>query len=314
MKRFGCSFVLLCLLVGGSGQARADYIFTTLDGYLAGGINDFGQVVGSYPFPAGSFLYSGGAYTPIIVPTSFLQSQTIASGINNAGQIVGNYNDPGNHGFLRSSSGVYSSFDVPGGFPGTTYAYGINNTGQIVGAYNVGQFGGPPLGFLLSGGNYTTILVPGSTSTWAYGINDHSQIVGTSSIGGFLLSGGSYTTIDVPGSMDTVPFGINNAGEVVGAYSDGHTSHGFLFSEGSYTTIDVPGATFTNINGINTAGEIVGFYGDASGHTYAFLGTPTPEPSSLLLLAVGTVGIAAWTWRRKKGMVRAARRERPNGT
>jgi hypothetical protein len=64
------------------------YVFTTLEGVLAGGINDAGQVVGSYDFPQGGFLYSGGTYTPIKVPNS---ANTIVSGINNAGEIVGLY-------------------------------------------------------------------------------------------------------------------------------------------------------------------------------------------------------------------------------
>jgi hypothetical protein len=40
---------------------------------------------------------------------------------------------------------------------------------------------------------------------------------------GFLLSGGSYTTLNVPSSMWTEAFGINNAGQVVGSYQPGST-------------------------------------------------------------------------------------------
>src|SRR5215471_3664116 len=143
MKRFLCGLLVTGLFAGGAGPAKADYIFTTLEGLLASGINDAGQVVGSYDFPQGGFLYSGGNYTPIKVPTSSALSNTIVSGINNAGQIVGYYNDAdGVHGFLRSSTGGYASFDVPG-FAGTTYAYGNNNAGDIVGNYHAGGPRGP---------------------------------------------------------------------------------------------------------------------------------------------------------------------------
>ena len=59
---------------------------------------------------------------------------------------------------------------------------------------------------------------------------------------GFVYSGGSYTTIAVPGSNDTLTYGINDSGEMVGAYDlPGSTQHrGFLYSGGVYTTIDYP--------------------------------------------------------------------------
>jgi hypothetical protein len=76
MKRLLCGLVALGLLLG--GVVQADYIYTSLDvsilgalpGTQAFGINDAGQVVGSYPqyiskgrsFTAG-FLFSGAAYT-----------------------------------------------------------------------------------------------------------------------------------------------------------------------------------------------------------------------------------------------------------
>jgi probable HAF family extracellular repeat protein len=66
------------------------------------GINDLGQVVGSYTNSANQgvgFLFSGGTYTTIQVPGA---TETNATGINNAGEIVGWYIDTsGNvNGFL----------------------------------------------------------------------------------------------------------------------------------------------------------------------------------------------------------------------
>ena len=69
--------------------------FTTIDvpgsfSTLANGINDAGQVVGTYTNSAGTFgfLESGGSYTTIDVPGA---TRTEANGINDAGQVVGTY-------------------------------------------------------------------------------------------------------------------------------------------------------------------------------------------------------------------------------
>jgi probable HAF family extracellular repeat protein len=49
---------------------------------------------------------------------------------------------------------------------------------------------------------------------------------------------------------------------------------------------------------INDAGQITGF-GTIGGETHAFLATPTPEPSSLVLAALGFAGLAARGRRRR---------------
>src|SRR5262249_51122426 len=121
---------------------------------------------------------------------------------------------------------------------------------------------------------------------------------------GFLLSGGSYSTLDVPGADFTVALGIDTAGQIVGSYLDaGLTSHGFLLNRGSYSTLDVPGSTGTSAAGLNAAGQIVGSYLDADSLGHGFLATPAqavPEPSTLTLLAVGTLGLLGYRRRSRK--------------
>jgi hypothetical protein len=125
---------------------------------------------------------------------------------------------------------------------------------------------------------FTTIDVPGATSTWASGINDAGQIVSSYEIIGAGDHGylrdtyGSFTTIDVPrGNNGTNAVGINNAGQFVGNYFAGGANHGFLRDiDGRFITIDFPGAIGTSLRGINNAGEIVGSYSDSSG-THGFV-------------------------------------------
>jgi hypothetical protein len=94
----------------------------------ASGINDTGQIVGTYLNASGNhgFLKEGSTYTTIDVPGA---TDTGASGINDTGQIVGGSNAGG---FLKEGS-TYTTLAVPGAT--ATVASGINDTGQIVGTY-----------------------------------------------------------------------------------------------------------------------------------------------------------------------------------
>jgi probable HAF family extracellular repeat protein len=275
-----------------------------------GGINNAGQIAGSYFDASGlyGFLLSGGRNTAFAPPGAI---DTFGNAINSAGQIVGTYQTVfggPTAGFLLSG-GSYNRLVVPGSTE--TYGLGINDSGQIVGIYQNGGPHDPSHGFLLSGGNYTTINgPPGSVlSSGAYAINNAGQILVESSLGSFLLSGGAYTPISVPRISGLSPTGINDADKIVGFYSDpslGKTV-GFLLSDGVLTTLDIPGSVSVGATDINDAGQIVGTYTLADGTYHGFLATPTPEPTTFVLLSIGIIALIGWAWLRASYGVRTQR-------
>jgi len=105
---------------------------------------------------------------------------------------------------------------------------------------------------------YTTLQVPGSTSTIAYDVNNNGDIVGTSISGdvqsGFLYTDGGFQTIFCPGATYTVAQGINDQGVIVGSCND----TGFIYQNGAYTYVSYPKAKYTSLTGINNQGVAVG--------------------------------------------------------
>ena len=255
------------------------FVFKTIDVPVAtltdvNGINDSGQIVGSYV--AGGlthgFLLSGDEYITLDVPGA---TSTAAWDINDAGEIAGSYvAGDTTHGFVLSG-GTYTTIHFPGST--RTMPRGISDSGAIVGEYIAD---GVLHGFLLDGGVFATVDVPGATFTsYASEVNNSGDIVGRFDIpgtnSGFLLSGGTFTTLVVPGSTSSAALGINNSAQIVGGYTSGGIRHGYLLTEGVYNTFDVPGSTFTTPRKINDSGLIVGGFG-AGGTTHGFIATAEP--------------------------------------
>jgi hypothetical protein len=163
---------------------------------------------------------------------------------------------------------------------GFTVAQGINDGGEIVGFYR--DAGNVQHGFLLTGGVYTPIDVPGAATTQANGINNAGVIAGYSTTGGttsgYVRTGGTFSPVVVPGSTGTNAWGINNAGTVSGYYTVGAGTHGFVDSGGTFTAplddpAGVPGST--TVLGINGAGTVVGYYNDVlTGFPHGFTWSP----------------------------------------
>jgi uncharacterized membrane protein len=114
---------------------------------------------------------------------------------------------------------------------------------------------------------YTTLSIPGATTSTAIGINDQGAIVGafttsTTDDRGFLLFQGKFTHFNFPGAESTEALDINNNAQIVGDYSNSTGQHGFLVHNGVFTSISAPSApTQTRAIGINNFGVIVGAAG-----------------------------------------------------
>jgi uncharacterized membrane protein len=171
------------------------------------GIDSVGGIFGSYCSGGNScysiaksvhgFQLSGGVFTTIDAPGA---TYTELWGHDSAGQLAGRYQDASGifHAFLLSN-GSLTSIDFPGAAEtspgGVTFVGGINAGGDIASTYCTTE--------------------PCSNPSLSF----HS----------FLLSGGTYTKIDVPGAAITLAAGVNSSDDVVGGYFDSSGEpHGFL--------------------------------------------------------------------------------------
>jgi hypothetical protein len=293
---------------------------------VSSGINDSGQVVGSYfNTTSGGFVgfsLSGGAYSDVVVSGS---AATVASGVNNAGLITGTSTDGsgGNHGFTWSgysasggalTGGTQTSFDNINASSGSTFGSATNSSGTTVGYFfdTNGQhgFSGP----VTPTYNPTTLDDPSGTGTAASDVNSSGKIVGSFFNGaieqGFAYNGSTYATISDPlGVGGTDVTGIDDAGDVVGYYIDGGgTTHGFIeyaSDPGVFVTIDDPSSgsatdasgSSTEVLGINDLGYIVGSYVTTTGATIGFE-EDLPEPATIGLFTLGVLGLGALRRRR----------------
>ena len=118
------------------------------------------------------------------------------------------------------------------------------------------------------------------------------------------------------GGSETVAEGINDLGEVVGGTTlpDG-SEFAYLYT-GAEGMIDldplaqVNGYTLVDAIGINDGGQIVAAGLDAHGNPNAFLLTPTPEPSTLALLASLAIVVKVSSYRGRRRAERDAGRPR----
>lgn len=291
--------VLLSVLVA-PAAAEAQYTYTKImypgsTWTEASGINDQGQVVGTYTDTAGiahGFVYHNGTYTTVDYPG---MAHNYAFGINDAGHIVGSFSPvmPRGpyHASLRDDFHVWTEYDFPGN---ETDGRAINSAGHIVGIYNAG-YGTPDHGFLKIGDAYTSIDYPNASLTYVFGINDAGYISGTYRDGfgllkGFVYRAGTYSSVTFPNATETYVGGINNANALVGWKVEGGKVGGFVMTTGRFRPVlaSFAGAANTKPRAINDVGVIVGTYTSPECAVgCSFIATPAPAATPLCDQTIG---------------------------
>ena len=270
------------------------YKFITLDFPSAGatfayGLNNAGQVVGSYDDGSGpqGFLFSNNTFSTLNDPNIFFgpgQHWTTATGINAQNEIVGFTGAL--HAFYEIA-GTFTDFTVAGRHVDLGGGRQRQRADRRLCAEHIDRLsaGGNIVGYLYDQGNFTTISDPLASTgqglgTFAQDINDSGQIVGYFDAAAgrkawFLYSNGTYTTLDALGATNgTFATGINNAGQVVGYYQQVGSGqpHSFLYSGGVFTSLDDPhGVNGTFATDINNSGQITGYYLDSQNIAHSFV-------------------------------------------
>jgi len=224
-------------------------------GTTAYSINDYGEVVGYFTdaavVPHAFIRGPGGKFVIFDAPGAGLgaglDEGTVAYAVNDLGAVGGQYEDAAlvYHGFIRSPTGRFVTFDAPG-------AGAAANQGTL--AWNINT--------------------EGATSGIYFDASNNAH--------GFVRSAtGKSTSFDPPGSTYTFVCEetcLNQEGATAGAFYDANgVAHGFIRSSSAeYTQIDVPGAgpAGTTVASIDPRGGITGYYFDANGVAHGFLRGP----------------------------------------
>jgi probable HAF family extracellular repeat protein len=269
---------------------------------VANGLNAAGKVVGIAATPVGNraiyWTPSTGMQLVSGLPTNY--PENVAYDINDAETIVG---------VLWTANGVPTAYSlsptdgcrllptIPGA-DGLTSAGAINNNGLIV-----GHSAAPGSHFHAvtwdSSATVTDLgdLPGGEDRSSGTAINDTGVVVGYSSaVAGnrafrWTAASGMIDLGDLPGGQnDSNAASINNLGQVVGTSEAVGGPRAFVWDDANgmqnlNSLLDSSGAGWTLTYGgaINDAGQIVGQGRNPNGFSHAFLLTPVPEPTTLML-------------------------------
>jgi len=224
--------------------------------------------------------------------------------INNAGTIVG---ESDGVGFVYAG-GVFTSVLHPLG-SSATQLNGIADDGLLAGTYFFNDGGATrTAGFLLAGGSFETLVVPGAASTALRDLSPNGRYVsGTwvaagGSTQGFVLDRLTGVRTDVPADASGLPSivqGVNDAGFAVGSFL--RAVPGGAPQQGAFTLdlatgvrteyLSAAGLERPRFRGVNADGLVTGFGGP--GANTAFVGNPaTGEWTVLRSVPAGTNSFA----------------------
>jgi len=254
------------------------------------GINGVGQITGvSTAADHGSYMQHPFFFDGTMHDLGFPGA---GEGINDSGHIVGM---TGTRAFLYDGS-VHL---LGTGSGNQSNAVSINNHDQIAGTIStVNAIGSAVVEHaFFYDGTLHELGALGGTNSLGRQINDAGHIVGWANT----LSDAASHAFVYDGTMhDLAPtdpnsseaLGINNGGQVVGDFS-----HGAFIWTATTGMLDLnslidpaAGWFLVSAGGINDVGQITGL-GQIGGHVHAFLATPVPEPSTLLLAVAGFIVI-----------------------
>lgn len=228
------------------------------------GVNNAGEVIGTYTLVQGAPFQTGFVYQDGIFTT--LQFDPIA--INNKGVIVG-------QGTLGSGSFVLNDGISTPFMHGTdqTVVSDINDSGNIVGYY-IDHATFAEHGFIYKNGTFATVNVPGAANTSISAINNNGDVVGSFSDTnnmnqGFLDHAGKFNTqIGISHPED-----VNNSDVIAGGNFNGVGYDARVWANGKTFDLSPIGSVSAEAKSVADNNTVVGYFGDPA-VTHGFVATP----------------------------------------
>jgi probable HAF family extracellular repeat protein len=321
-------------------SAYAGEAFAISDsGNVAGGCRNL--VTGS----SCAFMWSkDGGLRLLTAPRSI---DAFAFGVNDKGQVVGQWHDTSrmSHAAYWDASGTFYDLGIGGFYDINSSGMAVGNVGSTAGVWNMngtpglavalsadtlcineaGQVAGSKIfsgtlqqAFIWDSQSGMHARSSGNNPSEAWGINNLGWTAGnmaTSRFSSYSLPclwrpDGTVTSLGtLPGVVAGRAYSVNDSGVVVGGVSFGSYASAFVWtSQDGMRLLNGLGGNGSYATSINSAGQIVGYSTDSTGVQRAVLWNPVPEPSALVTVLSGIVGLGFLPASRRRFVSRASRK------